>query len=171
MAAGAKPVEGRLVGVEPRALIKHRSVPEKTEAFQCPQDVDVRAFHIARCIEVLDPYQPLAAVLPRVNVTRNGRDQRPEVQRPGWRWRESANVTHSNYHRLGSFTHHSGIGKSTVGRCSLFVSFTSSGANSRSRFRATTPANATTVRDSAWLRLLKPAGRYRLPTKPSAPAR
>jgi hypothetical protein len=53
------------------------------------------------------------------------------------------------------------------GACNLCVTFSRSGMNSRSRFCAANPPNANAVRVSAWLRLLNPVGKYRLPTNPA----
>jgi hypothetical protein len=62
------------------------------------------------------------------------------------------------------------IGMRGNGECHLCVAFNSSGVNSRSRFCAAKPPKAIAMRVSAWLRSLNPAGKYRLPTNPLAPA-
>jgi hypothetical protein len=75
MAIPPQLIEGRPIRLNPCALVKHRPIPVKPEPFQRPEDIDIGARQVSRCIEILDPHQPLAAILPRLNVTRDGGDQ------------------------------------------------------------------------------------------------
>ena len=54
--------------------------------------------------------------------------------------------------------------------CHFCVALNSSGVNSRTRFCAAKPPKEIAIRVSAWLTSLNPAGKYRLPTNPLAPA-
>jgi hypothetical protein len=81
--------EGRRVGFGTPALPEHRAIPLEAKGLKCFQDIVRGTRDIARRIDILHTHQPLAALAAGIEKTADRRDQRPEMQGPGGRRRET----------------------------------------------------------------------------------
>jgi hypothetical protein len=68
---------------DPVALILDAAVPVQAVRLERVQDGVGTAAQHALAVEVLDPYQPAATTLARVEEAAERRDERAEMQRPG----------------------------------------------------------------------------------------
>lgn len=74
--------ERRVVCVEPSALNQDFAVPLEAESVQRAQDAVSRTRDRARSIDILDAYQPFAALRPRIKITADGATSRPKCSGP-----------------------------------------------------------------------------------------
>jgi hypothetical protein len=72
--------DGFGIEVEPRALLQDRSVPLHAKGLEFSQDLPGGAGSGTRQVEVLNAYEPLAAMRARVEVTADGGYQGAKVQ-------------------------------------------------------------------------------------------
>src|SRR5690348_15107585 len=79
------------------ALEHHRLVGFHAEGGEGIEDVSRRAGNLAWRIEVFHADDPGAVLRARANPASDRGDQRAEMKRSGWRWRETAAIRHDSH--------------------------------------------------------------------------
>jgi hypothetical protein len=85
-------IERGLIGSVTLALSDYGPGPLEAECGERRDDLVGAAWNFARRIEIFDSQQPVAAGVPRVEITGSRCDERPEVQRTGRRGSETTAV-------------------------------------------------------------------------------
>src|SRR5438105_7662122 len=92
MAAAGELLEGGPIQGDPTALVDDLAIPLESKPFQGAQDAVGAAGNDSRGIEILDPYEPPAAVMARIEVAPDRREKRAKMEVPGRGRREAADI-------------------------------------------------------------------------------
>jgi hypothetical protein len=82
----------RVIGIMAMALYDHLAIPLEAEPLEGTQNIACSPGDSTRTIDILNAQQPLAALRARIQITADSSDQRPEMQRPGWRRSKAAAI-------------------------------------------------------------------------------